>query len=435
MSAGQAIAPFFTLFLSFALLITGSGLMGTLLGLRMTIEWFPIGVIGLVTAAYSLGFIVAARLCPWIISRVGHIRSFAAFCALAASSTLSLPMFVEPALWGVMRALFGFSMAGLFMVVESWLNDRTAPERRGQILGIYSVVSYVGYGGGQFLLVTGDPAGFELFSLAAILLAMALVPVTLLRSTSPEIIEVPSVRLQALYRASPLGLVSSAAAGVVVGAFLMMAPVAARGLEFSATQIALLMGMTVVGGFILQWPIGRLSDRYNRRLVIAAVALVTALCSAGMVAGTVFGGPLAVIAVAVVWGGFATTLYPLAVAITTDFVEPRQILGTSAKLLLLYGVGMAAGPVAASGLMRLLGPTGLFWTVGAAALMLSAYALLRQYVGPTLDVAAAGSYRMMPRDAVFASALDPRGEPEQLELDLFGEREPAAASEGWDSGG
>lgn len=430
MNPPSVIAPFLTLFLSFALLITGSGLLGTLVSVRMTIEWFPIGTIGLINAAYSVGFILAARLASPIISRVGHIRSFAAFCAVAASSTLSFPLLIDPWLWGGTRLLFGFSMAGLFMVVESWLNAQAAPAQRGQILGIYSVVSYLGYGAGQFMLLLGEPSGFELFSLAAMLLALALVPVTALRTASPELIEVHPMPLKQLYRASPLGLVTAAGAGVLLGAFLMMAPVAARGLEFSPDEIAALMGLTVVGGFLLQWPIGRLSDRYNRRLVIAVVSLATAVCGLGMVFSTGFGGVPGLIAVAVLWGGFASTLYPLAVALTTDFVEPRQLLGTSAKLLLLYGLGMVAGPLLSSVLMGRLGPTGLFWTVAGAALALTAYASLRQLMGPVLDVEAAGSYRMVPRNTPLASAMDPRGEPEQLELDLEGSDAPSETTHG-----
>lgn len=429
MNPPPVIAPFFTLFLSFSLLITGSGLLGTLVSVRMTIEWFPIGTIGLINAAYSVGFILATRLGAPIISRVGHIRSFAAFCAVAASSTLSFPLLIDPWLWGLTRALFGFSMAGLFMVVESWLNDRAAPAQRGQILGIYSVVSYLGYGAGQFMLLLGEPSGFELFSVAAILLALALVPVTALRTASPELIEVHPMPLKQLYRASPLGLVTAAGAGVLLGSFLMMAPVAARGLEFSPRDIALLMGLSVVGGFLLQWPIGRLSDRYNRRLVIAVVSLATAVLGLGMVFSTGFGGAPALIAVAVFWGGFASTLYPLAVALTTDFVEPRKLLGTSAKLLLLYGLGMVAGPLLTSVLMSRLGPTGLFWTVTGAALVLTAYASLRQLMGPVLDVEAAGSYRMVPRNTPLASAMDPRNEPEQLELDLEGAGDAPSATD------
>lgn len=415
----HTISPFLALFASFGLLLTGGGLLSTLVGVRMSHEWFPTEVIGLVTACYSVGFVLATRVCGRIIARVGHIRSFAAFAALAAISTLAYPVLIEPWVWAGMRLAYGFSLAGLYMVTESWLNDRTPRERRGQVLGVYSIVTYLGLGGGQFLLLSGDPAGFELFSLSAMLIAAAVVPVTITRIASPELPEIVPVRLRDLYAASPLGLVGSAAAGVINGGFLGMAPIYARGVGFSNSGVATLMGLTILGGFLLQWPIGRLSDRFNRRYVIAAVSLAVAVCSGGIILASGMSDRI-VIALAVLWGGLAFTVYPIAVSLTNDFVEPSELLGASAGLLLVHGVGMVLGPVVASQLMGVIGPTGLFWTIAGAGVMLGVYALARTRLGPPIPVTEASHYRVLPRESVYSGQFDPRHEPQQLELD-FGE--------------
>lgn len=419
----HTIAPFVALFCSFGLLLTGGGMLGTLLGIRMTLEWFPTQVIGIVTACYSVGFILATQVCGRLIARVGHIRAFAGLSAVAASSTLAYPLMVDAVLWGAMRVVYGFSVAGLYMVVESWLNDRTPRQFRGQVFGVYSVVTYVGLGGGQFLILMGDPQGFELFSLSAMLIALALVPVTIARTTSPELIQVRTVRLRELYRISPLGLVGAGLAGAVNGAFLGMAPVYAKGVAFSSDAIAMLMGTTIVGGFLLQYPIGRLSDLYSRRRVIAAVAFAVALVSGLIVAATGVSNT-AVIGLCVLWGGLAFTLYPLAVSLTNDFVAPSQVLGASAGLLLVHGMGMVVGPVSASLLMGQVGPAGLFWTIATVAVALMLFAWFRERVGPPVLAETSTSYQNAPRNTPYGSALDPRYDEVQMEFD-FEPREEA----------
>ncbi len=411
------LSPFVALFVSVGLLLTGGGLLTTLVGVRMAEEAFPTEIIGVVAAAYSVGFVIATRICPHVIARVGHIRSFAAFAAMAAISTLAYPLLVEPWIWAIMRLTYGFSLAGLYMVMESWLNDRTPSDRRGQVLGIYSIITYVALGGGQFLLLTGRTGGFELFSLAAMLIAAAVVPVTITRITSPDLPQVANVGLRDLFAASPLGLVGSALAGVIAGSFLGLAPVFARDSGFDDLGIALLMGLSILGGFALQWPIGHLSDRFNRRDVLMGVSLAMAACAVAIVYATGYSEGV-VIGFAILWGGLAFTLYPIAVSLANDFIEPAEMLAVSAGLLLVHGVGMIIGPLLASQLMALIGATGLFWTIAAAGLLLAAFAWLRQQVGPPIPVGEPATYRVVPREGVYAGGLDPRYEEVQLEFDF-----------------
>ncbi|MEX0385659.1 MFS transporter [Spiribacter onubensis] len=424
----HTLSPFIALFASFGLLLTGGGLLTTLVGVRMSEEAFATDIIGVVTACYSVGFVMATRVCAGIISRVGHIRSFAAFAAMAAISTLVYPLLIEPWLWAAMRLVYGFSLAGLYMVTESWLNDRTPSERRGQVLGVYSIVSYVGLGGGQFLLLTGRAGSFELFSLAAMLIAAAVVPVTITRITSPELPVVERVGLRRLFDASPLGVVGSALAGAINGAFLGLAPVYARGTGFSDAGIALLMGLSILGGFLLQWPIGHLSDRFNRRDVLMGVSFSMMACSLAIVFST-GRSELAIIALGVLWGGLAFTLYPISLSLANDFLEPRQMLGASASLLLVHGVGMIAGPLIASQLMAIIGAPGLFWTVAGAGLLLGGFAWLRQQVGPPIPVGEPATYRVVPREGVYAGGLDPRYEEVQLEFNFEAETPEAPEPE------
>ena len=413
----RTLSPFIALFASFGLLLAGGGLLTTLVGVRMSEEAFATQIIGVIAACYSVGFVAATRVCAGIIARVGHIRSFAAFAALAAISTLVYPLLIEPWLWAAMRLVYGFSLGGLYMVTESWLNDRTPSERRGTVLGAYSVVSYVGLGAGQFLLLTGRAGSFELFSLAAMLIAAAVVPVTITRITSPELPVMERVGLRTLFDASPLGVVGAALAGVINGAFLGLAPVYARGVGFSDTGIALLMGLGILGGFLLQWPIGHLSDRFNRRDVMMGVSFAMMACSLAIVFASGRSNP-AIIALAVLWGGLAFTLYPIALSLANDFLAPQQMLGASASLLLLHGTGMIAGPLVATQLMALLGAPGLFWTLAAAGLLLGVFALLRQRLGPPIPVGEPATYRVVPREGVYAGGLDPRYEEIQLEFDF-----------------
>ncbi len=413
----RTLSPFIALFASLGFLLAGGGLLTTLVGVRMSEEAFATEVIGVVTACYSVGFVLATRVCAGIIAQVGHIRSFAAFAAMAAMSTLAYPIFVNPWLWAAMRLAYGFSLAGLYMVTESWLNDRTPSDRRGQVLGAYSIVSYVALGGGQFLLLTGRSGGFELFSLAAILIAAAVVPVTITRIASPELPVVERVSIRDLFDASPLGVVGSALAGTIAGAFLGLAPVFARDSGFTDTGIALLMGLSILGGFVLQWPIGHLSDRFNRRDVLMGVSFSMTACSLAIVFAT-GRSDIAVVALAVLWGGLAFTLYPIALSLANDFLDSGQMLGASAGLLLVHGVGMIAGPLLASQLMAVIGPAGLFWTLGGVGLVLGSFAWLRQRVGPPIPVGEASTYRVVPREGVFAGGLDPRYEEVQLEFDF-----------------
>lgn len=427
----KIIYPFIALLASLAVLLAGTGLLGSLLALRMGLEGFTTSTIGLVMACYPLGFILASVVFGRVIVRVGHIRAFGVLSALAAGSTLIYPLGIDPWIWGLMRGVFGFCVAGLYMVVESWLNQQTPRDFRGRVLAFYSIVTYGALGGGQLLLNAWSIAGFELFSLAALLLAVSLVPLAMTRAPSPELVVTRPVGLRRLWYITPLGLAGAAAAGFFGGAFVALGPVFGRAVGLDVAQVSLLMAAAMLGGLLLQLPLGRMSDRHSRRLTIVSVAAAVSVASAA-IAVMAGAAPAPLMLLALLWGGFAFTLYPLSVALANDFVSAEELVGTSAGLLLVHGVGMVAGPALAGFLMELAGPSMLFYVLAGMGIALALFGLWRQKVGRPLAVEDQAQYLAIPSTTLLATALDPRADELQLEFSFDDVVNKAASEPGGD---
>ena len=371
------------LMLGVAILNFGNGLFGTFLSLRMNLEAFPTEVTGLVMSAYYAGFVVGAYRCDRIINRVGHIRAFAAFAAAVSAVALVAAFFVSPSVWGVMRATLGFCLAGVFMVTESWLNMRATASTRGRLFSMYMMVSYLATGGGQLLLGLRDPRSQDFFMIAALSYSFSLIPLALTSAETPAPVASSKLDLSALYRISPLGVLTCLGAGLVVSSFYGMGAVFAQEAGFTVSEVSYFMGAAIFGGLALQWPVGRLSDRYDRRMVIFAVAVLTAVPSLGLatIAGT---DKALVIGLACLYGGFSFTLYPLAVAHANDFVAAKDAVKASGGLLLSWGIGASCGPLAAAAMMGRLGPRGLFLFVAAVTVALALFTLWRMTQRPTV---------------------------------------------------
>ncbi len=425
----RALIP---LFASFALLVVGHGLLGTLVGVRMSIAHFSMQAAGAVSACYSIGFVIGTRMDGRAIRNVLHIRTFAALCAIAASCVLAFVLFVQPVLWAILRLLYGACVAGLYMVMESWLNANSGPQLRGRILGLYSMITYIGFGGGQFLLMVAPPESSRLFLLVAMLLALSLVPIALARINQPEVVDIRPLAVSRLYRLQSSGLAGSLGAGVIIGSFLGMGPVFAKVSGFSDFEVSLFMGLTISGGFVLQWPIGMVSDRWDRRHVMAAVSVGIAVLSLaiGMMSSD---NATPLIALATLWGALAFTLYPLSVALVNDHIEATEFVPASATLLFLYSLGMIVGNLGAGQLMAMAGRSGLFWISVIAAAALAGFTALAS--GARSAASEPDSepqpYQALPRNSPYASMMDPRSEGVpgvQLELDLHGDEEGSAAA-------
>ena len=376
----QTLASVAALLSSFGLLLLANGLFGTLIGLRTQIEGFSTAVAGLIVAAYFLGLLAGGIQAVRIVAAVGHIRSFAAFASIMSVSALGLILVIDHFAWAAMRFVGGFCMAGMIVATESWLNERCTNETRGQVMSFYMITNYLAAGCGQFILPLSDPGGFELFCVASIIYSLALVPVLLTRASAPRPSPPERASIPELWKLSPLGLLGATAAGVVNTNFQGLAPVFAYGEGFTVTQTSTFMAAGIVGGLLLQWPMGRLSDRIDRRTVLAGVALGTAAASFGiwLMTGTGGGGSFTgIIVLVVAYGGLSSTVYSMCAAHANDFAPSDKLAQTASGLLIAYGLGASAGPVLTSSLMEMFGASTLFmvnaWVHGS----LGAFGLYR----------------------------------------------------------
>lgn len=366
----------FSLLLSYGLLLLANGMFGTLLGVRSQIEGFSTQIVGLIMAAYFLGLLQGALRAGAVVSAVGHIRAFAAFASVMSVTALMHVIVVEPIVWCLLRFASGFCMAGMILVTESWLNARCTKRTRGQVMALYMITNYFSAGCGQFLLTAADPAQFQLFSVASIVFSLALVPVLLTRATAPTPPRRAPLDLRELWRTSPLGLLGSFCAGMVNASFYSLAPVFALGLGLDVSGTSRFMASVIFGGLLLQYPVGRISDRIDRRVVLSVVTLATAAACMAIV--LVFEwNPTWIYVPAVVYGGLSFTVYSLCVAHANDFAPPSRFVQTASGLLTAYGFGAFLGPVLAAAVMGFLGPEGLFVTSAVVSTFLGGFALFR----------------------------------------------------------
>lgn len=365
-----------------SLLLIGYGLLGTLLGVRATLESFTNLQTGSIMAAYYAGYIVGTWSGPGTIRRVGHIRTFAAFAALGSVSTLLFGLFASPWAWFGLRLMNGTSIVVLFMVVESWLNTQTPSHLRGRVFAGYMLTTLVALAGGQFLLLIYAPTSLAAFALATVLITLAIVPIAITRVTEPHLEEQEHLPLRRLFDLSPLGAVGAFVAGGVNGAFWGMAAVFGAHIGLADPAIAGLMSITIMGGALLQLPIGHLSDRSDRRRVLILVSLSAAIIAAA-ISYAIPLGMSALYPLTFVYGGLMFTVYAISVAHVNDHLSAGQVLAATRGLLLLYGVGAILGPFCGGVVMDWAGPVGLPLMSASMLLLLSLY----------------GSYRMLRRAA------------------------------------
>lgn len=366
----------FSLLLSYGLLLLANGLFGTLLGVRSQIEGFGTEVVGLIMAAYFLGLLQGALRATMIVAAVGHIRAFAAFASVMSVTALLHVVVVDPIVWCVLRFASGFCMAGMILVTESWLNARSTKRTRGKVMALYMITNYFSAGCGQFLLTVADPGQFQLFSIASIIFSLALVPVLLTRSTAPKPPQRDPLNLRELWRTSPLGLLGSFCAGLVNASFYSLAPVFAFGLGLSIGGTSTFMASVIFGGLLLQYPVGHLSDRMDRRVVLAMVALATSVASVAIVMVTEW-NPRWIYPAGAIYGAFSFTVYSLCISHANDFAPADKLVQTASGLLTAYGFGAFLGPIIAAFFMGHLGPEGLFVMSALVSGFLGGFAIFR----------------------------------------------------------
>lgn len=411
------LAPLSTLFLGTAILVAGHGLLTTLVPIRVDRLGSSAALTGAIATGYFIGLIVGALYNPRIIHRVGRIRALAGFAAIFAATALLLPLVTWPPIWIVIRAVAGICLAGLTLVIESWLNAVTGSAHRGRVLAIYMIVFYGAFGGGQFLLFAYEPDGFELFALAAILLGMSLVPIVLTRTEAPPVAAPAKLDLMKLMRVSPMAVCGSIASGIILGSFYGLAPLFAVVKGLSTDGVALFMAAAIFGGLALQWPIGMLSDRIDRRTVILGTATMSALASAA-IAFIPTSAELLQLAAIAVFGGATFTLYPLSLANAGDRLANDDVVALSSGLLLLYSMGAAIGPLLAGQIFPLLNGGGLFLFTALVGAVTVGFGLwrIRRNAGSSVEDQVA--FVAVPRTSAAGAELDPRKQEGQPNLDI-----------------
>ena len=355
----RLIAPVFALLLSASLLLMGNGLQNTLLPVRASLETFSSLAIGVLGSAYFFGFAIGCVVGPLLVRRVGHIRTFTAMATIASCAALAHVIFLEPVVWWILRIVTGICFAVLFMIIESWLNERATNENRGTLFSIYTIINLTVVTIGQMMLTLDDPASFMLFSLASVLVSLSAVPVALSRSVEPAPIKSVSIHIGKLLRLSPVGALGCFSVGLTNGAFQSLGPVFSQGDGVDTKTVAIFMSTAVIAGAIGQWPLGKLSDKMDRRRVILAICLGAAV--AGVALSMLDGSTPTLLLTAVFgYGLFAFCLYAISVAHANDFANPSDYVEVACGLLLVYAVGAVIGPIVASICMRYFGPGGLF---------------------------------------------------------------------------
>lgn len=355
----STLSAFFSLYNAVFLLLAGIGLLSTFLSLRMTLEGYSATVVGMVMSGYFVGLIAGSFVWNRFIERIGHIRAFAVFAAMCAVCVMVHGLWISPVVWGVLRIITGAVVIGLYMVIESWLNASARPDERGRVFSVYMLITYMGLGVGQFLLMIADVNRPDYFMVLGILFSLSLIPVATTRSAHPALPERASFNLPGIIRKAPLGMAGCLVAGLLNSAIFSLGPVFAYRIGLSVNSISLFMGFVILGGMVFQYPVGMLSDRLDRARVLGALGLAVGISSLLIVffpEDSIF-----LLIFSVFYGGLAFTIYPVAVAHANDRFKPAEIVGGSAALLLSFGVGGSIGPSLSALFMGpLLGPKGLF---------------------------------------------------------------------------
>ncbi len=363
------------LLLGMMLLMIGNGLQGTLMGVRGGIEGFSTFELSLVTSGYFLGFLGGSRLAPGFIRRVGHVRVFAALASFISAALILYPVVTYSWAWVLLRIVIGFAFSGVYVTAESWLNNSSSNETRGQTLSLYMIVQMAGIVIAQMLLNVADPAGFLLFIIPSVLVSISFAPILLSVTPTPAFDNTKQMSLLELYRFSPLGFVGMLLLGSVFSAQFGMSSVYASEAGLTVAQISIFMSAIFVGAMVLQYPIGWISDRMDRRVLIMAVATIGAL---GCALGWVFGPNFTVLVIAgATIGGMSNPLYSLLIAYTNDYLQPEDMAAASGGLIFVNGLGAIAGPIFLGWAMTSFGPQAFWAFIMALMGALSVYAAYR----------------------------------------------------------
>ena len=377
------------LFTGFAILITAHGFQGNLVQVRSVIENFGFITTGIIMSGYFVGYFVGANMIPNLVSKVGHIRVFAAFASMASLSILIHAVFVDPIVWTLARFLTGFSLIGVYIVVESWLNDRATNRNRGGVLSIYMFITFTGLAVGTLLLNFNKPQEYEPFILTSLLFSIALVPILLTKRAAPKFKKIGFIKIKQLYKISPLGTFSMLCTGLIHSAIFGYGAVYAASLNFTIFEISLFLFLVTIAGAIFQFPIGYYSDMKDRRIILigctflSAIFCMFAIFSSGTalenmyLASTIGMDKIMFLIFVTIYAGFALPMFTLNLAYVNDFIDKERFVAAGAGLQIIFGIGAMGGPILCSIFMNTLGPNGFFIYLAIVHILIGLFGMYR----------------------------------------------------------
>lgn len=405
-----------SLLLGSAFLVIAGSMHGLLLAIRGTVEGFTITELGLLGTGWATGFVAGCVLIPKVVHRVGHVRAYGALASVAAVTILLNLLIVTPVAWILLRAVSGFTFAGASMIVESWLNERASRENRGTIFSIYQMVSFAGSTAGQLLLALSPPSDYFYFVLGAIFYCLAILPTALSTAATPRPLKTTRFDIKRLYALSPVSAVVCFLIGLTNGAFGTLGPVYAQRIGLPIREVATLTAGALLGGSLIQFPLGRLSDRMDRRRVLVAVGIGAVAVAVAIVSLRPRDAVL-ITSLVVLYGAMAYPMYALSVAHANDFAGSDDFVKIASGLLLLYGFGTMIGPAVAAYAMEHWIPEALFAFTAAVHAAVVAYTLFRMTRRASPSLADRETFHGLPLPKTVtpeSAALDPRSEPPSL---------------------
>ena len=391
----KAIMSTWTLFFGLLLISAGSGLQVVLLGTRALEADFTNISTGIVMSGYFAGIFVGSIIVPHILARVGHVRVFGAMSAIASSAVLVHVVFLDPSVWTSMRFASGFSFAGMYIVCESWLNEKATNETRGQLLSLYMITNLGGMTAGQLMISLGQPDSSGLFLLASIMVSIAVVPILVTAGIAPSFEAPDRISFRRLVQVSPLAVVGMVFVGIVVSMLFGMGSVYGRSIGLNNTQVGYFMASITLGTLALQYPIGRLSDRFDRRVVIFGVAVIAgiAISIAGFFGVDQF---ISLFILMLVFGGLLFSLYSLFIAHANDYLPPSQMVAMSSGLLMINSAGAVIGSPLAASVIEFVGTRGFMPTIAGFLFLLAGFVLYRMQMRSAVPAEAQGVFVAIP---------------------------------------
>lgn len=406
-----ALLSSWTLFFGIFLFMAGNGLQGALLGTRAEQLAFGDLTTGFIMAGYFSGFLLGSTWVPSMVSNVGHVRVFGALAGLASSSILVHAIFEFASMWIVMRFVTGFAYSGMYIVAESWINDKATNETRGGLLSVYMIITMSGLILGLMLLSSGDPEETELFIMVSVLVSVAVIPILMTAASVPEIQEPEKVSIRRVYDTSPLAVLGMGMVGMSSSMIFGMGAVYATKLGLTLSEISIYMSAIMLGALLLQYPVGKLSDIVDRRTVILIVQIMTIGASVIAYLSQDMGVWLFVGAAAL-YGGLQTPLYSLYIAHANDYLTPRQIVATSSKLVMINGFGAVFGAPLVGYTMGQYGPGAFYPTQGAIHAVMTVIVIYRMWARPSIPTEAQAPFVAVPtRSTPMATTLHPEATP------------------------